>query len=691
MLAQARLQREMEADGLGSLAKVGGAHAGPAGQQPAGAPQMKGKSMSKLEALEAKWAGGDDGADESEIESEIESDDELATGRAAGGKNRRREVAAEDSEESEEDEEDEELDSEEEDEEESEAEGEDEDEELDSEDEGQLDDEYDDGLGDSADEDLAKYDDEEDGVEEDEELDSEDEGQLDDEYDDGLGDSADEDLAKYDDDEEEGEEEEEEEGEEEAGEEEDEEDEDEETEAEEVAAAAAAARGKRPRDLYGQGDAAEAPKRSKVDAARDGATPRAVAAASSGAASGGKYVPPALRAAGASDASGVSEATKRRLRGLLNRLSEQNLGTVSGEISELFAEGRSRELGAELTRSLLGSSLSETQLLSPLVLLHAALLRALSIRLGPQLLYFFVEAIVLAFEAHLKKARAVSSASQQHQACCNATLFLAQLYNFRALHCTLIFDLVRSLVDGFGEAELEMLTLLLRTVGAQLRADDASALKEIVLQVQGKSGEKAEQSPRARVFISMLVDLKNNKQKSKEKEAAEGTLGRLQKLLRQLVASGGGTEPPPFNVQWHELVEADVRGRWWLVGSAWAGRAGSKGEVGTGAVPKKGASKEEKLLSLAQAQRMNTDVRRSIFVAVMGAEDYVDAHERISKLRLKKGQQPEIVRVLFECCGQEGVFNRFYALLAARLCASHREVKFTMQFAFWDEFKARRY
>lgn len=34
------------------------------------------------------------------------------------------------------------------------------------------------------------------------------------------------------------------------------------------------------------------------------------------------------------------------------------------------------------------------------------------------------------------------------------------------------------------------------------------------------------------------------------------------------------------------------------------------------------------------------------------SEDYVDAHERLTKLRLKKGQQLEIVRVLFECCSQ---------------------------------------
>jgi nucleolar MIF4G domain-containing protein 1 len=84
---------------------------------------------------------------------------------------------------------------------------------------------------------------------------------------------------------------------------------------------------------------------------------------------------------------------------------------------------------------------------------------------------------------------------------------------------------------------------------------------------------------------------------------------------------------------------------------------------------------------------MNTDVRRRIFVALMGADDYVDAHTRLTRLRLAKGQQAEIVRVLLECCGQEGVFNRYYALLGARLCESHREVRFAMTFAFWDAFK----
>ena len=41
---------------------------------------------------------------------------------------------------------------------------------------------------------------------------------------------------------------------------------------------------------------------------------------------------------------------------------------------------------------------------------------------------------------------------------------------------------------------------------------------------------------------------------------------------------------PPFKVGWTELLEANTRGRWWLVGSAWAGR---RAEEQRGAAEKK--------------------------------------------------------------------------------------------------------
>ena len=47
------------------------------------------------------------------------------------------------------------------------------------------------------------------------------------------------------------------------------------------------------------------------------------------------------------------------------------------------------------------------------------------------------------------------------------------------------------------------------------------------------------------------------------------------------------------------------------------------------------ANASAELLNLAKRQRMNTPVRRMIFVAMMGAESVSDAFERVIRLNLK--------------------------------------------------------
>jgi nucleolar MIF4G domain-containing protein 1 len=46
----------------------------------------------------------------------------------------------------------------------------------------------------------------------------------------------------------------------------------------------------------------------------------------------------------------------------------------------------------------------------------------------------------------------------------------------------------------------------------------------------------------------------------------------------------------------------------------------------------------QKLVQLAAAQRMNTDIRRAIFCIIMSAEDYVDAFEKLLRLGLSGKQ-----------------------------------------------------
>ena len=97
------------------------------------------------------------------------------------------------------------------------------------------------------------------------------------------------------------------------------------------------------------------------------------------------------------------------------------------------------------------------------------------------------------------------------------------------------------------------------------------------------------------------------------------------------------------------------------------------------------------LIALARKMRMSTDVRKAIFCAVMGAEDYSEASRELAKLapQLRPPQDREIVRVIFECCTQEKTFNPYYAALLRSVCAAHGAGNhaYTLRFSFWDLLK----
>lgn len=71
-----------------------------------------------------------------------------------------------------------------------------------------------------------------------------------------------------------------------------------------------------------------------------------------------------------------------------------------------------------------------------------------------------------------------------------------------------------------------------------------------------------------------------------------------------------------------DLRSAESKGKWWLVGAAWAGDplVEHHEEARQSETAKKTESAEHALLKLARKQGMNTDIRRSIFIVLMSSE-----------------------------------------------------------------------
>jgi len=200
-------------------------------------------------------------------------------------------------------------------------------------------------------------------------------------------------------------------------------------------------------------------------------------------------------------------------------------------------------------------------------------------------------------------------------------------------------------------------------------------------------------SVRTKFMIETINDLKNNKMKTGGQASAitsEHTI-RMKKIIGSLNTRNIKAHEP-LRIGLKDIRDSNKKGKWWLVGASWSGNAAEgngdvqKDEPLARAAPVVEDSGMSDLVQLAREQRMNTDIRRAIFLTIMSACDYEDAHLRLMKLKLKKVQEFEIPKVLIHCAGAEKAYNPYYTLIAKKVCGDRR-LKTAFQYCLWDLFK----
>ncbi|KAF9456613.1 hypothetical protein BDZ94DRAFT_1204156 [Collybia nuda] len=386
----------------------------------------------------------------------------------------------------------------------------------------------------------------------------------------------------------------------------------------------------------------------------------------------------------------------RRLKGLLNRLSEQSMGGVLDSIEDIYRTYKRNDVTSTLTKLIIDGMASHSSLLDSYVVMYAAFVASLHRIIGTEFAAYFVQNSVSLYEQlyaniSTNKSGLVSKPERGNGGIggkepANLIVLLSELYNFQVISSVLVFDLIRGLLTGgLNEFDVELLLKIVRNSGQQLRQDDPSALKDIVQVVQDKANEIEDLSSRTRFMIETLINLKNNKLKRNTTQNQGGeAVERMKKFLAGLAKRRHLLAHEPLRVSLVDLRSAETRGKWWLVGAAWSGDplVDYRGTTQVQQAPDE--ISDRNLLELARKQGMNTDIRRSIFVVLMSSDDYVDACERLSQLTLNEVQQREIVRVILHCCGNEKSYNPYYALVCQHLCRGSHSYKITLQFCLWD-------
>lgn len=400
-----------------------------------------------------------------------------------------------------------------------------------------------------------------------------------------------------------------------------------------------------------------------------------------------KYIPPHQRALLASTQndgkqSELLERLRKNCKGLLNRLSEANLHKIANGIEELYMKNSrynmNETLGALLREALLGRTMTNERMVQE----HMVLLAYLHAQVGNEIGAHFLQMFVEQFDALLKD---IFTLAVEDKKLNNLILVLAYIYIFKIYEHRLLLEIIGRLSDNLCEKSIECLLLIFQSVGFKLRKDDPLAFKEMMLSVQRKIAEaplELKENLRLKFMVDILNAVKNNninKIPHFDPELAENLRKRLKAMLRN------DKYVTTLNITMDDLLRADQVGKWWVVGSAWSGNiddinSATKQKTNEGVIA--GQRFSEKLLKLAKEQKMNTEERRNIFCIIMGAEDYVDAFEKILHLALK--DQRSIAYVIIHCCLNEKCANPYYAHLALKFCHYNRKFQLAFQFATWD-------
>ncbi|OXB64003.1 hypothetical protein ASZ78_002887 [Callipepla squamata] len=402
--------------------------------------------------------------------------------------------------------------------------------------------------------------------------------------------------------------------------------------------------------------------------------------------SAAKYIPPQVRKAQEVLDDKKKEELgrlKKIVNGLINRLSEPNLSSISGQLEELYMANSRKDMNETLTNILMNACVTAVAMPARLVMEHVLLVSVLHHTVGTEVGAHFLEAVV-------KKFDELSRSDAEGKECENLLALIAHLYNFHVVHCLLIFDILKKLVSSFTEKDIELILFLLKNVGFSLRKDDALALKDLISEAQSKANtaeKELKDQTRIRFMLETMLALRNNDMRKIPGYDPE-PVEKLRKLQRTLVHSSSCGKETQLRVSLESLLNADRVGRWWIVGSSWSGApmisntdSKTQQKLHIGKV-------SSKIMELARKQRMNTDIRRSIFCVLMTSEDFMDAFEKLLKLGLKDQQEREIVHVILYCCLQEKTYNPFYAFLASKMCGYERRFR-VIEFGDLDKPKVR--
>lgn len=345
---------------------------------------------------------------------------------------------------------------------------------------------------------------------------------------------------------------------------------------------------------------------------------------------------------------------EKQVKGLLNRISVNNFESIAVSISSLY-QSNSRRTTTEILLKLIVDSISKQgNLLDSFILVFAALTSALCHIIGSEFSGMMIQKLVELLDVKMKQLRSgnLKELPDEDDEVCpsrvvvNVITFISFLYNLQIIAYKIIGDILKESIKHLEEIDTEVILKLIRNCAIQFKKEDPSTVAEIISLLDSRlvSVQADTTTTRFRYMIECIYDLKSNKQKALSLH--HGELEVVKKLIRSMLRKGLGEKFEPLRIGLDDIRKIDSKGKWWIVGGIWNPDVVNDLQNQD---PIPAASLVDRITLMAKSQRMNTDVRKAVFKALLSSVDYLDAFNRLVRLKLSSKQEREIILVILHC------------------------------------------
>ncbi|PIC53503.1 hypothetical protein B9Z55_003183 [Caenorhabditis nigoni] len=375
----------------------------------------------------------------------------------------------------------------------------------------------------------------------------------------------------------------------------------------------------------------------------------------------------------------------RAVNSIINKLSDAMLIKSQQAIAELWANSSKNDVKSALYKCLSKALLAPFRLQDSLLTTYGAFIAMCHTMISNEISAHFVECFLCDLVKSISDAEEPDDKSME-----NRVVFTAFLVVFRILQPAILVEIVEKLEGNLNLTNLFAVRTIVAYAYKSLKKTAWPQITGKIDQIAAEFQKKPISAlPRAKFLLEEVIGLKKAPPKAIDYEVVERQVKVLHGITKKK-GSSASSDSKELSMTLNDLLHAEERGRWWIIGSAF--RLPEQGGYGllasaAGANPKKTTSFPPEVVTLATKAGMNSEIRRHIFCSVATADDEDDAFERLLKLQLKGEKERELVHVLIAMMMKEKTFNAFYAALLQRFCEFNRRFVITLQFALWDRLR----